>query len=69
MFVHKKVQPNPSSCLAGYRQHIYIYKNVLFYYIDIQNITLPYADDFCLITTDLLKNKKIQNEINPRLKV
>ena len=32
--VHKKVQSNRSSCLAGYGQHIYIYTNVLFYYID-----------------------------------
>ena len=30
--VHKKFQPNRSSRLAGYRQHIYT--NVLFYYID-----------------------------------
>ena len=30
--VHKKFQPNRSSRLAGYRQHIY--SNVLFYYID-----------------------------------
>ena len=38
MSVHKKVQPNRSSRLAGYRQHkyiyIYIYMNVLFYCID-----------------------------------
>ena len=27
MSVHKKFQPNRSSCLAGYRQHIYITKD------------------------------------------
>ena len=26
-------------------------------------ITLPYADDFCLITKDLRKHQNIQNEI------
>ena len=31
MSVHKKIQPNRSSRLAGYTQHIYT--NVLFYYI------------------------------------
>ena len=34
MSVHKKFQPNWSSRLAGYTQHIYIYTIVLFYYID-----------------------------------
>ena len=34
MSVHKKIQPNLSSRLAGYREHIYIYSNVLFYYMD-----------------------------------
>ena len=48
-------------------QATYIYKNVLFYYIDIQNITLPYADDFCLITTDLRKHQKIQKEIKSKI--
>jgi len=33
MSVHKKIQPNRSSHLAGYRQHIYIY-DVLFYFRD-----------------------------------
>ena len=32
MSVHKKFQPNQSSRLAGYTQHIYT--NVVFYYID-----------------------------------
>jgi len=32
MSVHKKFQPNRSSRLAGYTQHIYM--NVLLYYID-----------------------------------
>ena len=30
-------------------------------------ITLPYADDFCLITTDLRKHQKIQNEIKSKI--
>ena len=40
MSVHKKCQPNRSSRLAGYRKHIYIYTNVLFYYIDVSWDTL-----------------------------
>ena len=32
MSVHTKIQPNRSSCLAGYAQHIYD-MNVVFYYI------------------------------------
>ena len=31
------------------------------------SITLPYTDDFCLITTDLRKHKKIQNEIKSKV--
>jgi len=30
-------------------------------------ITLPYADNFCLITTDLRKHQKIQNEIKSKI--
>ena len=29
--------------------------------------TLPYADDFCLITTDLRKHQKIQNELKSKI--
>ena len=39
MSVHKKCQPNRSSRLACYGQHIHIYTNV--YYIDILKIYLP----------------------------
>ena len=31
------------------------------------NWVLPYADDFCLITTDLRKHQKIQNEIKSKI--
>ena len=30
-------------------------------------ITLPYAYDFCLITTDLRKHQNIQNEIKSKI--
>ena len=30
-------------------------------------IILPYADDFCLITTDLRKHQKIPNEIKSKI--
>ena len=40
MSVHKKFQPIRSSRLAGYRQHIYIYTNFLFYYIDFQKFPI-----------------------------
>ena len=30
-------------------------------------ITLPYVDDFCLITTDLRKHQQVQNEIKSKI--
>ena len=32
-------------------------------------ITLPNADDFCLITTDLRKHQKIQIEIKSKIEI
>ena len=32
MIVHKKIQPNRSSRLAGYTQHIYIYEYLVLLY-------------------------------------
>ena len=32
MSVHKKIQPNRSYCLAGYRHHIYIYECLVLLY-------------------------------------
>ena len=29
--------------------------------------SMPYADDFCLIATDLRKHQKIQNEIKSKI--
>jgi len=40
MSVHRKFQPNWSSRLSGYTQHIYIYTytHFLFYYVDMTNL-------------------------------
>ena len=60
MSVHKKIQPNRSSRLAGYTQHIYIYMNVLFYYIDYLSILYL----FYTILFDLKNNNIFPNPLN-----
>ena len=40
MSVHKKIQPNRSSCLAGYREHVYIYECLVLLYRSDERLVL-----------------------------